>query len=105
MAKKVFVVEDSKDISQVVVLNLREMGCDCDCTANGREGLEKALSGKYDLIILDVGLPEVDGLEICKRIRLEKIDAVVLMLTAKSEEGDKGLGLELGADDYLTKPF
>jgi len=104
-AKQVLVVEDNRDIAQVVALNLGEMGCHCDCVSNGREGLEKALGRKYDLIILDVGLPELDGLEICKRIRLEKVETIVLMLTAKSDEVDKVLGLELGADDYLTKPF
>ena len=105
MPKKVLVVEDSKDISQVVSLHIRDMGFTCDCVSDGSTGLEKALTGKYDLIILDVILPGVDGLEICKQMRLEKIDSAILMLTSKSEEVDKVLGLELGAEDYLTKPF
>ena len=105
MAKKILVVEDNKDIADLVKLHLRNQSYACDCVADGDEGLKKALSGKYDLVILDVVLPGTDGMEICKRMREEKIESAILMLTSKSEELDKVLGLELGADDYLTKPF
>jgi DNA-binding response OmpR family regulator len=103
--KQILIVEDNKDISQVVSLNLQDLGYDCTCVADGTDGLEKALSGKYDLVVLDVVLPGMNGLDICKKLRAEKIGSSILMLTSKSEEVDKVLGLELGADDYLTKPF
>jgi two-component system, OmpR family, alkaline phosphatase synthesis response regulator PhoP len=88
-----------------VRLHLRDQGYSCDCTADGDDGLKKAISGRYDLVILDVVLPGTDGMEICKRMREEQVEGAILMLTSKSEELDKVLGLELGADDYLTKPF
>jgi DNA-binding response OmpR family regulator len=72
---------------------------------DGKDGLLKAMNEKFDLIILDIRLPYMDGLELCKKIRMEKIQSLVLILTSKSEEIDKVLGLEIGADDYLTKPF
>lgn len=101
----VLVIEDDKDISSLLSLHLKDMGFVCECVAEGTAGLKKALSGKYELIVLDLMLPGMDGLEICKRLRKEKLVTPVMMLTAKSEELDKVLGLELGADDYLTKPF
>ena len=72
---------------------------------DGKDGLLKAINEKFDLIILDIRLPYLDGLELCKKLRMEKIQSLVLILTSKSEEIDKVLGLEIGADDYLTKPF
>ncbi len=105
MQRKVLVVEDDKDIQQLVTLHLRDLGCLCDVASDGEVGLEKALKNKYDLLILDIMLPGVDGLEICKEVRSEKNYTPILMLTSRSEELDKVLGLELGADDYLTKPF
>ena len=103
--KKVLIIEDDRDISDLISLHLKDLGCQTEKETNGKVGLERALAGKYDLFILDVMLPQMDGMEICKRIRAEKIHTPILMLTAKSEELDKVLGLELGADDYLTKPF
>ena len=86
-------------------IHLRDLGYDIDIAQDGKTGLEKALSGHYPMVILDVMLPEMDGLEVCKRIRAVNRQLPILMLTAKSEELDKVLGLELGADDYITKPF
>lgn len=105
MQHKVLIVEDDENIQQLVQLHLRDMGCMTDVATDGEVGLEKALKNKYDLIILDIMLPGVDGLEICKEVRSEKNYTPILMLTSRSEELDKVLGLEVGADDYLTKPF
>lgn len=105
MQRRVLIVEDDKDIQELVTLHLKDMGCACDVATDGEVGLDKALKNKYDLIILDIMLPGVDGLEICKEVRSEKNYTPILMLTSRAEELDKVLGLEVGADDYLTKPF
>ncbi len=105
MTRKVLIIEDAEDIAKLLSLNLQDLGCQADCAADGQEGLQQALNHPYDLIILDLMLPGLDGLEVCKRIRAEKIHTPILMLTAKSEELDVVLGLELGADEYITKPF
>ena len=105
MPTNVLVIEDDKDIASLVSLHLKDLGFSCDVTDDGKQGLKKELTGKFDLIVLDLMLPGMDGFEICKQLRGEKISTPILMLTAKSEEVDKVLGLELGADDYLTKPF
>ncbi len=103
--KKVLVVEDDTDIVDLLEIHLNDMDCEVDKSHEGNEGLIKALQNTYDLIILDVMLPGKDGLEICKQLRGKDIVTPILMLTAKSEEIDKILGLEFGADDYMTKPF
>ena len=103
--KKVLVVEDDPNILELVGIHLKDLDCELEKASDGREGLNFALNNNYDLIILDIMLPGLDGLEICKRIRGREIHTPILMLTAKSEEIDKVLGLEMGADDYLTKPF
>jgi two-component system response regulator VicR len=103
-AKKVLIVEDEKSISDIIQFNLKKEGFEVDTAYDGEVGLEKALNGKPDLILLDVMLPHIDGFEICKKVR-ESSTVPILMLTAKEEEVDKVLGLELGADDYITKPF
>ena len=103
--KKVLVVEDDANIIGLLEIHLNDLGCTLEKAFNGKVGLQKALAHKYDLIILDVMLPEMDGMEICRRIRGKEIQTPILMLTARSEEIDKVLGLEMGADDYLTKPF
>lgn len=105
MTKRVLVVEDDRDIIELLSIHLRDLDCELDSAEEGNGGLEKALNNKYDLIILDVMLPNMDGMEICRRIRGKEIQTPILMLTAKSEEFDKVLGLEMGADDYITKPF
>ncbi len=102
---QVLIVEDDANICDLVEIHLNDLGYDLEQAADGEEGLEKALNGEYSLIILDLMLPSLDGFEVCKRIRAEDKQTPILMLTAKSEEVDKVLGLELGADDYLTKPF
>lgn len=105
MEKKVLVIEDDPDIANLVEIHLRDMGFTSDHENNGIDGLDKALKNDYALVILDLMLPRLDGLEVCKRIREEKKSLPILMLTSKSEEFDRVLGLELGADDYITKPF
>jgi DNA-binding response OmpR family regulator len=105
MNHKVLIVEDDRDIAKLVEMHITDLGCKCDLAHDGEVGLEKALKNPYDLIILDLMLPGLDGLEICKEIRSEKNYTPILMLTSRSEEFDKVLGLEFGADDYLTKPF
>ncbi len=105
MSKKVLIIEDDPDIADLLQIHLRDLDMQLDCAEKGPEGLKKALDNDYELVILDIMLPEMDGLEVCRRIRERKRSLPILMLTAKSEEFDKVLGLELGADDYLTKPF
>ena len=103
--RNVLVVEDNAEISELVSLHLRDMGCRVQSAADGETGLALANAEKFDLIILDLMLPLMDGLAVCSRLR-EKEDYVpILMLTAKSTEIDRIVGLEMGADDYLTKPF
>jgi DNA-binding response OmpR family regulator len=102
---RILIIEDEKDIADLISIHMKDIGYETEAVHNGREGLIKALEKEHDLIILDLKLPEMDGLEICRRIRMEKIDVAVIMLTSRSEEIDKVLGLEIGADDYLTKPF
>jgi len=102
--KKILIVEDEKSIADIIKFNLVKEGFDTDVANNGLEGLDKALRGEPDLVLLDVMLPEMDGFQVCKKIR-ETSNVPILMLTAKEEEVDKVLGLELGADDYITKPF
>jgi DNA-binding response OmpR family regulator len=105
MDKKVLIIEDDPDIADLVEIHLKDLGFATEHANDGPDGLEKALSNEYDLVILDLMLPKLDGFEVCKKIREEKKTLPILMLTSKSEELDKVLGLELGADDYLTKPF
>jgi len=105
VARRILVVEDNREIADLVALHLRDLGCEVDVDYDGASGSRSALSGKHDLVILDLMLPEVDGLEICRRLRSKPDYIPILMLTAKSGELDRVLGLEVGADDYLTKPF
>ncbi len=103
--RAVLVVEDDPDIGSLVELHLSDAGHRVVVESNGNRGLEQALSGDFDLVILDLMLPGVDGLEICRRLRAEAHHIPILMLTARSTEVDRVVGLEMGADDYLTKPF
>ena len=103
--KKVLVIEDDKSISELLEIHLLDLNCEVTKATDGETGLNKALNEQYDLIVLDLMLPGLDGIEICKEVRRKDIFTPILMLTAKSEEFDKVLGLEVGADDYLTKPF
>ncbi|HKI47291.1 MAG TPA: response regulator transcription factor [Balneolales bacterium] len=101
----VLLIEDDPDIRDLLEINLQDIGVTLDTSADGLSGLHKAVSNNYRLIILDVMLPGMDGIEICRRLRAREIHTPLLMLTAKSQELDRVLGLEIGADDYLTKPF
>jgi DNA-binding response OmpR family regulator len=102
---KILVVEDQQDIADLVALHLRDLGHEVHCVHDGLDGLTAALDASLDLIVLDVMLPRMNGLDILKAVRKESINTPILMLTARSTELDRVLGLELGADDYLTKPF
>jgi DNA-binding response OmpR family regulator len=105
MTRKILVIEDDRDIARLVELHLRDEGYSVAVQSDGRKGLQMALETPFDLVILDLILPGMDGLEICRRIRSRPDYTPVLMLTAKSTDVDRILGLEMGADDYLTKPF
>lgn len=105
MNKKVLIVEDDRDISELLEIHLKDLFCDVSIESNGKKGYDLAKSEPFDLIILDINLPDKNGLDICRDLRGQKIKTPILMLTARSEEIDKILGLETGADDYLTKPF
>ena len=102
---RVLIIEDDQDIADVVAMNLRDIGLQTDRAVDGRAGLQKALEADYALIILDLMLLKMDGLSVCTRIREKNPHTPILMLTAKSEELDRVLGLEIGADEYVTKPF
>jgi DNA-binding response OmpR family regulator len=104
-ARRVLVVEDDPDIGRLVTLQLAELGCESRLIDDGISALAEARQGRYDLVILDIMLPRMDGLQICRHLREGERYTPILMLTAKSSELDRVLGLELGADDYLTKPF
>ncbi|SCZ57174.1 response regulator transcription factor [Thiohalomonas denitrificans] len=105
MNRSILVIEDDADIADLVALHLRDEGHSVDIAADGEAGLTRALGGRYDLVVLDLMLPGMDGLSLCQRLRAEDRYLPVLMLTARSSELDRVLGLEIGADDYLTKPF
>jgi DNA-binding response OmpR family regulator len=105
MSRNVLIVEDNEDIARLVKLHLGELNFNVKVAYDGIVGLAEAESRPYDLIILDLMLPGVDGLEICRRVRAKSRYTPILMLTSKSSELDRVLGLEMGADDYLTKPF
>lgn len=102
---KILVVEDEQSIQTLLAYNLKDAGYEVITALDGREGLDKALTETPDLILLDWMLPHMDGMEVCKQLRLQKNQVPIIMLTAKDAEFDKVLGLELGADDYMTKPF
>ena len=105
MVKKLLIVEDEKNISYIITENAKIEGYDCDAAYDGEDGLQKALTNSYDLILLDLMLPKMDGFKVCERLREANVAVPVIMLTAREEEADKIMGLEIGADDYITKPF
>jgi DNA-binding response OmpR family regulator len=102
---KILIIEDNREIADLVALHLRDMDSEVKVAYDGRRGLDEALTGVYELVILDLMLPGVEGLDICRRLRARPDYTPILMLTARSGELDRVLGLEVGADDYLTKPF
>ena len=105
MKHRVLVIEDSADLAQLLSLHLSDADADVAVAHDGRSGLELAAKATFDLIILDLILPEIGGLEVCRRLRASSVFTPILMLTSKSSELDRVNGLALGADDYLTKPF
>jgi DNA-binding response OmpR family regulator len=105
MQRRVLVIEDDRDIARLVKMHVEELNCQVVLAHDGIDGLAQAESGTFQLVILDLMLPGVDGLEITRRLRAKSNYTPLLMLTAKSSELERVLGLELGADDYLTKPF
>jgi DNA-binding response OmpR family regulator len=102
---RILIVEDEESILMPLEDNLKLEGYEVSCARDGLEGLSMAAERSFDLIVLDIMLPKMDGFEVCKRLRQDRVMTPILMLTAKSQEIDKVLGLELGADDYVTKPF
>ena len=102
---KILIIEDDPNISELLEIHLGDLGYQLNQAADGIAGVEKFEEGEYALVILDLMLPKLDGFEVCKQIRAQNTYTPILMLTSKSEELDKVLGLELGADDYITKPF
>ena len=105
MNKKILIVEDEPDIANLLALHLEGLCERCEVAADGHEGMRLALRETWDLVVLDICLPGPDGLDICKAIRTSERYTPVLMLTSKSAEFDRVLGLEIGADDYMGKPF
>lgn len=103
--KKILAVDDEEQILDLLKYNIEKEGYAFISAQDGEEGLEKVINEKPDLVLLDVMLPKMDGLSVCRKIRQEQINVPVIMLSAKGEEIDKILGLEIGADDYMTKPF
>jgi len=103
--KNVLIIEDDPEIIELLTIHLTDLSCRVTSTNNGLEGLDMVLNTSYDLLILDLMLPGMNGMEICRRVRQSAITTPILILSAKSEEIDKVVGLETGADDYLTKPF
>jgi len=105
MTKKILIIEDNRDLARLLESHLRDLAFQVNVAFDGLAGLARAESDHYDLIILDLMLPGLDGMEICRRLRRKPAYVPILMLTAKSSEMDRVIGLEVGADDYVTKPF
>ena len=103
--KNVLVIEDGSEIASLLTIHLSDLGCLVRTAETGELGLEMLAKNSFDLIILDVMLPGIDGFEVCRRLRIGGNQCPIIMLTARSDEGDKVKGLEIGADDYITKPF
>lgn len=102
---KILIIEDELSIQKLLSYDLRQAGYDVEVASDGNEGYKKAKEGGYDLIILDLMLPFMDGIQICQKLRKDKNDVYIIMLTARDDEIDKITGLDAGADDYMTKPF
>ncbi|MCF6323105.1 MAG: response regulator transcription factor [Gammaproteobacteria bacterium] len=105
MNHKVLIIEDNAEIANLVQLHLKDIHCDVDIAADGAQGLACFDQDSYQLVILDLMLPIIDGLEVCKRLRAQARYVPIIMLTSRSSELDRVLGLEMGADDYIVKPF
>ncbi|OIQ48142.1 MAG: DNA-binding response regulator [Gammaproteobacteria bacterium MedPE] len=105
MSQHILIVEDEVDLANLIEITLINAGFEVSKANDGKTGLSLALSGNFDLMMLDIMLPEVDGLEICRQVRLNDPSTPIMMLTARDTETDRIMGLNMGADDYLTKPF
>ncbi|WP_153730641.1 response regulator transcription factor [Sporosarcina obsidiansis] len=103
--QKILIVEDEQSIQKLLDFTLKQANYDTVLASDGEQAVELVLDEKPDLIILDLMLPKIDGMEVCKMLRMQDIETPIIMLTAKGEEADKIIGLEMGADDYMTKPF
>ena len=101
---KILIVEDEKQMADFITLELKHEGYDVDICYDGEQGYEMAIKNNYDIILLDIMLPKINGMEVCRRLRMKK-ETPIIMLTAKGDITDKVNGLDIGADDYLTKPF
>ena len=104
-SKRLLIVDDDKQIRELLVFDIAQSGYIVDCASDGQEGLKKALENNYDLILLDVMMPKMNGYDVCKNIRIAQPEIPILMLTAKGTIEDKTQGFDCGADDYLIKPF
>jgi len=105
MGQRILIVEDEVDLANLIEITLKNAGFSVSKANDGQSGLNLALNGQFDLIMLDIMLPNVDGLEICRQVRLTDPSTPIMMLTARDTETDRIMGLNIGADDYLTKPF
>jgi DNA-binding response OmpR family regulator len=103
--KRILIIEDNADLAKLLAMHLRDLSYDVDTSPDGPSGLGQAGKSAYDLIILDLMLPGMDGIEVCRRIREQPHYVPIIMLTSRSSETDRVVGLEVGADDYVTKPF
>ena len=101
---KILIVEDEKQMADFITLELKHEGYEVDICYDGEQGYENAINKNYDIILLDIMLPKINGMEVCRRLRMKR-DTPIIMLTAKEDITDKVNGLDIGADDYLTKPF
>ncbi|HEY8435871.1 MAG TPA: response regulator transcription factor [Haloplasmataceae bacterium] len=102
---KILIIEDEQSIQRLLTYDLQQAGYEVEVASSGDVGFQMATTGDYDLILLDVMLPKMDGITLCKRLREQNKEVYIIMLTARSDEMDKVTGLEAGADDYITKPF
>ncbi len=105
MVRKALLIEDDPDIQGLIASNIGDVGLSLDTERNGADGLRRALNGDYAILLVDLNLPGMGGMEICRQLRLSKPDLPVMILSSRASEIDKVSGLQLGADDYLTKPF
>ena len=103
--EKILIVEDDNNIAELVAINLRDAGCEVTIENDGLAGHDRALKENFNLLILDINLPKMTGLDICKNVRKHRRYVPIMMMTAKSDENDIVMGLEVGADDYIIKPF
>jgi DNA-binding response OmpR family regulator len=105
MSKRILIIEDNADLAHLVAMHLRDLSYEVDIAEDGPGGLARAMQTVYDLVLLDLMLPGLDGLDVCRRIREKTPYVPIIMLTSRSSETDRVVGLEVGADDYVTKPF